>query len=52
MLAKYRVFHLEHPAEDKPVNHAQTGPKLQLRHKKLMLTTKPALVSQIIVVTV
>jgi hypothetical protein len=34
----------KNPTPGKPVSYAQTGLKLQSRRKKLILTTKPALV--------
>ena len=35
-----------------PVSYAQTGLKLQSRHKKLILTTKPVLVNRMIIVCI
>jgi hypothetical protein len=35
-----------------PVSYAQIDPKLQCRRKKLILTTKPALVNRMIVVCI
>jgi len=46
---KTETYLKKNPAASKAVSYAQNGLKLQPRRKKLILTTKPALVNRMII---
>jgi len=48
----YFILPLKNPAASQQVSYAQIDLKLQPRRKKLILTTKPALVNRMIIVCV
>jgi len=56
IIRRRRIIRLKpafkNPTAGKPVSYAQTGLKFQSRRKKLILTTKPVLVTQMGIVCV